>query len=172
MNWLDGNIAEDPLFVGAGDHPFMLQDLSPCVNTGIPDTTGLNLPEYDLAGNPRMFGGRIDMGAYENQNVIVGADEDLIPLITKLNQNFPNPFNPTTTISFSTKQNVKVELVIYNLKGQKVKSFDFAQDDSYGFYSVIWNGKDDNNQPVSSGIYFYRLYTGDYVKTKKMILMK
>jgi len=66
VNWLEGNINEYPLFVGTGDYPFSLQEFSPCVNAGIQDTTGLNLPEFDLAGNPRVYGGRIDMGAYEN----------------------------------------------------------------------------------------------------------
>jgi len=168
-----GNIDEDPLFAGTGDHPFMLQDLSPCVNTGTPDTTGLNLPEFDLAGNTRVFGGRIDMGAYENQNVVV-ANEDLIPLVTKLNQNYPNPFNPTTTISFQLSEDEdlsKVELLIYNLKGQKIKTLPFSPS-QFPSVSITWNGTDDNNKSVSSGIYFYKLKAGTYEKTKRMVLIK
>ena len=69
VHWLDGNIDGNPMFLGSGNHPFMLNDQSPCVNAGTPDTTGLNLPEYDLAGNPRIFGSGIDMGSYENQNI-------------------------------------------------------------------------------------------------------
>jgi len=174
VNWLVGNINENPLFVGAGDHPFMLQDLSPCVNAGIPDTTDLNLPEFDLAGNPRVYGGRIDMGAYENQNVVVNTDENLIPLITKLNHNYPNPFNPETKINYSLKEKSNVSLNIYNIKGQKVKQLvsTSAGQLSAGQHSVVWNGKDDNNKSVSSGIYFYKLKTGYFEKTKKMILIK
>jgi predicted outer membrane repeat protein len=174
VNWLEGHINEDPLFVGTGDHPFILQDLSLCVNAGIPDTTGLNLPEFDLAGNPRVYGGRIDMGAYENQNVIVNTDEELIPLVTKLNQNYPNPFNPTTTISFSLKENSKVTLNIYNIKGQKVKQLisNSAGQLSAGQHSAVWNGKDNNGKTVSSGIYFYKLKTRNYEKIKKMVLLK
>jgi len=171
VNWLEGNIDEDPLFVGTGDHPFMLQDLSPCVNAGISDTTGLNLPEFDLAGNPRVFGGRIDMGAYENQNVVVETDEILIPKITKLYQNFPNPFNPSTTIKYSLKEDSKVKLNIYNIKGQKIKQLVNDQL-AAGQHSVVWNGADNNNKSVSSGIYFYKLKTYNFEKTKKMILMK
>ena len=166
-----GCIEEDPLFVGVGDHPFMLQDLSPCVNSGIPDTTGLNLPEFDLAGNPRVFGGRIDMGAYENQNIFVNTDENLIPLITKLNQNYPNPFNPTTTINYSLRENSKVSLKIYNIKGQRVKQL-VSDQLSAGQHSVVWNGKDENNKSVCSGIYFYKLKTSDFEKTRKMILLR
>ena len=168
--WLEGNLDEDPLFMGTGVHPFMLQDLSPCVNTGDPDTTGLNLPEFDLAGNPRVYGGRIDMGAYENQNV-VGANEDLIHLVTKLNQNYPNPFNPTTTINYTLKENSMVSLNIYNIKGQKVKQL-VSDQVLAGQHSVIWNGKDDNGKLVSSGIYFYKLKTKNYEKTKRMVLIK
>ena len=178
--WLEGNIVEIPLFTGAGDHPFMLQDLSLCVNTGIPDTTGLNLPEFDLAGNPRVYGGRIDMGAYENQNVVVGSQEVFIPNITTLYQNYPNPFNPSTTISFNVTQTSSfVTLEIYNLKGQKVKDLspglchaEPVKVRGETKYSVIWNGKDDNNKPVSSGIYFYKLKTGNFEKTKRMVLLK
>ena len=170
LDWGNGNIDDDPLFVGTGDHPFMLQDLSPCVNVGISDTTGLNLPEFDLAGNSRVYGGRIDMGAYENQNV-VGVNEDLIPLVTKLNQNYPNPFNPTTTINYSLKENSKISLNIYNIKGQKVKQL-INDQVSVGQHSVVWNGTDDNYKSVSSGIYFYKLKSTNFEKTRKMILIK
>jgi len=171
INWLDGNIDEEPLFTGIGDYPFSLQDISPCVNAGIPDTTGFNLPELDLAGNPRVYGGRIDMGAYENQNV-VGANEDLIPLVTKLNQNYPNPFNPTTTIKFNLIESGEVKLIIYNIKGQKVKILMDCYT-SPGDFELIWDGKDDNNKPVGSGVYFYQLnINGNSEAINKMILMK
>jgi len=171
INWLEGNIVEDPLFTGTGLHPFSLQNSSLCINAGIPDITGLNLPEFDLAGNPRMYGGRIDMGAYENQNVAVSSEEIIIPNVTTLYQNFPNPFNPSTTINYSLKENSKVNLNIYNIKGQKVRQL-VSNQLTGGQHSVVWNGKDDNNKPVSSGIYFYKLKTDNFDKTRKMILMK
>ncbi len=177
VNWLEGNIDEDPLFVGTGDHPFMLQDLSLCVNAGIPDTTGLNLPEFDLAGNPRVYGGRIDMGAYENQNIVVSTDDNLIPLITKLNQNYPNPFNPsgagrspTTTFSFSIPNKSKVTLSIYNIKGQKVKTL-VNEEKERGIWKEVWNGKDDKNKIVSSGVYLYKLDVAGKTKAVKKCLM-
>ncbi|NQV19604.1 MAG: right-handed parallel beta-helix repeat-containing protein [Armatimonadetes bacterium] len=164
------NIDLNPLFLELGEHPYSITFNSPCINSGIPDTTGLNLPYLDLAGNPRVYGGRIDMGAYENQNV-VSANEDLIPLVTKLNQNYPNPFNPTTTISFSILDESNVEISIYNIKGQKVKKL-ISDQLSAGKHSVVWDGEDDNNQPVGSGIYFYKLRAGDFQKVRKMILLK
>jgi len=170
--WLEGNIDEDPFFVGTGDHPFMLQDLSPCVNSGIPDTTGLNLPEFDLAGNPRVYGGRIDMGTYENQNVVVSTNEALIPLVTKLNQNYPNPFNPTTTISFSIQEDSDVKLSIYNIKGQKKRSL-LNDQISAGEHSIVWNGENASGVQVSSGVYLYKLKVNDKTElVKKCLLLK
>lgn len=87
-------------------------------------------------------------------------------------QNYPNPFNPTTTISFSITQNSDfVNLEIYNVKGQKVKQLVSSQL-SAGQHSVEWNGKNENNKSVTSGIYYCRLKSGNSVNSKKMILMK
>ena len=98
------------------------------------------------------------------------ADDDLITATMKLIGNYPNPFNPSTTISFelNTENTEDTELVIYNLKGQKVKEFSNLRNET----SVTWNGVDDNNRFVASGIYFYKLKSGAFEQTKKMILMK
>ncbi|MDO9577753.1 MAG: T9SS type A sorting domain-containing protein [Candidatus Cloacimonadales bacterium] len=101
----------------------------------------------------------------------LGAGNQLAPAITFLN-NYPNPFNPTTKISFSTTENVEnAEIVIYNLKGQKVKQL-FSDQLSAGHHTVIWNGTDDTGKSVASGVYFYKMKAGKFVATKKMILMK
>jgi hypothetical protein len=172
VNWLEGNIDENPLFIGYGDYSYTLLDDSPCVNNGIQDTIGLNLPALDLAGNPRIFGSRIDMGAYENQNVFVDTDNYSIPIVTKLNQNYPNPFNPTTTIQFSLQNDSEVKLAIYNIKGQKIKlltSNKFIK----GSHSIIWNGDDDKGNSVSSGIYLYKMNVdGKDEATNKCLLLK
>ena len=73
-----GNIFEDPLFVDPTNFDLHLHENSPCINTGTPDTTGLNLPPYDLDGNPRIYGDRIDMGAYEWQGYAVDGWDQLI----------------------------------------------------------------------------------------------
>ncbi len=98
------------------------------------------------------------------------VEEDVVNAENSL-FNYPNPFNPTTTISFNiTTENA--ELIIYNLKGQKVRSFIIDQSTNSPIHQVTWNGTDSNDQPVSSGIYFYKLISGDHEQTKKMILMK
>ncbi len=102
---------------------------------------------------------------FESEIVIVQTPEFF------LYQNYPNPFNPSPTIKYSLKENSKVSLNIYNIKGQMVKQL-INNQLSAGQHIAIWNRKDDNNKPVSSEIYFYKLKTGDYEKTKKMILLK
>jgi len=83
--------------------------------------------------------------------------------------NYPNPFNSSTTISFFTADNAEdAEITIYNLKGQKVKQFSINDRRS----SIIWDGKDYNDNPVSSGIYFYKLKSGKFNEMRKMILIK
>lgn len=98
-------------------------------------------------------------------------DEHLIPVATTLDKNFPNPFNPTTTIRFATKNAGNVKINIYNLKGQLVRSL-LNETKEAGFHHVVWNGKDDRGQTVSSGIYLYRMDTNGYSATQKMMLMK
>ena len=86
--------------------------------------------------------------------------------------NYPNPFNPTTTISYNLIEDSNVKLSIYNLKGQRIKQLV----DDYllaGQHSMAWDGTDNTGKPVSSGIYLYKLKAGGrYTSTKKMILLK
>ncbi len=87
--------------------------------------------------------------------------------------NYPNPFNPSTTISFilSSEQNEHINLTVYNLKGEKVKTLPVSTSQSHTV-SVVWNGTDDNEQPVSSGVYYYRITSCSQKTSGKMILMK
>ncbi len=112
---------------------------------------------------------------YEVLNDTTGTsiNNDLITNDFKLT-NYPNPFNPTTIISFSltAKDAKNATLEIYNLKGQKIKTFSNLQITQFTNQQIIWNGKDDNNKKVSSGVYFYKMKAGNYLSTKKMILLK
>ena len=88
-------------------------------------------------------------------------------------ENYPNPFNPETTITFSltTELTENTELVIYNPKGQKVKTLVNDRFDA-GTHQVVWDGKDENGKSVTSGIYFYKMNAGKFTSMKKMILLK
>ena len=92
-------------------------------------------------------------------------------LVTKLKQNFPNPFNPTTTIAFSLAQPGRAQVSVYNMKGQMVKRL-VDRDFSSGIHSLVWDGRDDKGKSVPSGIYLYRMITPAYSETRKMMLMK
>ncbi len=101
------------------------------------------------------------------------ANHDNTQIIKKQNlyQNYPNPFNPITNIKFDLAENSLVKIQIFNVKGQKVKTIT-NMNYIKGTHKVTWNGKDDNQQEVSSGIYFYKLETNNSSQMKKMILMK
>jgi len=101
----------------------------------------------------------------------VGAD-NLIPSVTELKSNFPNPFNPETTISFGLKSDSQVLLQIYNNKGQLIKTL-VQKNISAGNHHIIWDGKDDKNNSVSSGIYLYKLnVNGKTEAVRKCLLLK
>lgn len=88
-----------------------------------------------------------------------------------LNQNYPNPFNPECEISYALPTDCHVTLTIYNVLGQRVKVLVDEYQNS-GNKTVSWDSKDDQGQEVTSGIYFYRIKAGDFVQSKKMVLMK
>ena len=110
---------------------------------------------------------RIDASA----NAVNNESIENIPQINILNQNYPNPFNPETLISFSMKKAGNVLIDIYNIKGQKVKTL-LNEYRGAGNHDLVWDGRNENNQRVASGIYLYRMRSGRFSSTKKMIMMK
>jgi flagellar hook assembly protein FlgD len=86
--------------------------------------------------------------------------------------NYPNPFNPSTIISFNVLSGTHdTEISIFNIKGQKIKTL-IKEKMTVDTHSVTWNGKDDSGRNVASGVYFYQLKNGSISDSKKMILMK
>ncbi|MBI9031929.1 T9SS type A sorting domain-containing protein [bacterium] len=102
---------------------------------------------------------------------IVSNEVNDIASVTSLLGNYPNPFNPETSISYNLKTADFVLLDVYNIKGQKVKTLVNEYKET-GNHNVVWNGTDDANNNVASGLYFYKMKSGKYTSTKKMILMK
>ena len=94
------------------------------------------------------------------------VEDNQVPTVFSLSQNYPNPFNPTTVIHYTVPKTSLVNLSVFNLLGQEVKTL-VNEEKSPGEYEVRFDG---SNLP--SGIYFYRLVAGDFVKTMKMLLMK
>jgi len=89
-----------------------------------------------------------------------------------LSQNYPNPFNPSTTIQFSLPTQTSVRLDIYNMLGQRVKTLVADEMLQAGNYDVVWNGTNDQNITVPSGMYIYRITAGNFVDSKRMMFLK
>ena len=94
-----------------------------------------------------------------------------IPRVYSVSPNYPNPFNPTTTIRYQLPAESKAELVIYDLLGSKVKTL-LSEKKNAGSYEVQWDGTNDVGVPVTSGVYVYRFTAGSYRLVRKMILVK
>jgi hypothetical protein len=108
------------------------------------------------------------------QNVIddpIGIDP--VAFSNTLDNAYPNPFNPTTTIKYTIATRGQVSLKVYNAAGQLVRTLvDEMQSPQATQFSKSWNGLNDHGQPVSSGVYFYKLSTTNFTQTKKMVLLK
>ncbi len=174
----------DPLFVQGDPEDASYYQLryseidgySPAVDSGtesfdfMPDW--YELSEYDLNGNPRISGERIDLGCFEYQFPTDNNDSEILNNEKLTSVNYPNPFNPETTIEFNNPLQGQVNINIYNLKGQLVKNL-LEDNLKQGLHKVIWQGRDSNDKQVASGVYFYKISSGNNQSvTKKIILMK
>lgn len=97
--------------------------------------------------------------------------DDGLPAATSLAPNYPNPFNPNTTIEYRVDAFGPVELAVFDLLGQKIRTLVGAEQ-APGRYAVRWDGRADSGRPVSSGVYLYRLATGDHQETRRLTLLK
>ena len=166
----DGEMYEDPLFVGGTPFDYHLTAGSPCIDAG--DTTVIFMLDPD--------GTLPDLGAlYYDQPTFVNPDaESDVPSAFSLYPASPNPFNPVTTIKYSLSQKAEVTLTIYNIMGRTMYTL-VQGNRSAGEYSIQWNGRNSRGEKLPSGVYFYRLEAraidkGDilFTDTEKMILMK
>jgi hypothetical protein len=201
INYATTNTDNEPLFRGGNDPAdplnYSLSALSPCINTGSPDITELNLPPYDLAGNWRVWEDRIDIGCYEyGSEPYVDIDDPELPSPPdEFHVSvYPNPLLNTSKsagvfIEFTLpkKPALQPKIGIYNIRGQKVKTLPLS--DSYNglvrkaglsgdvkqngeFYSTVWNGRDDNNKILASGTYIVRVSADNLTSTSKLTLLK
>jgi hypothetical protein len=183
--WQEGNIDTNLLFCNPASGNFHLLENSPCIDAGTAYYEWNGEIILDISPD-EYYGEAPDMGAFEWEGVEI---ENCILNIEDLElTNYPNPFNPSTTITFNLPENKtdKIELSIYNIKGQMVKVLtpssyhpsgaghrpELVEGRGDNQISVIWNGTDQNNKPVSSGIYFYKLKSGKLEKMKKMLMIK
>lgn len=168
------------------DGDFMLsRDQDPNTTFYVNDTDG-----YLVAFGDTIYpGNKVDMiqgiftfsfGSYKIEvrdaddfGVVVGVDLafEPLPLTYKLDQNFPNPFNPETRIYFEIPQQHDVKLVIYNMLGQKVRTL-INERFNAGYHIINWDGRDERGRICPSGVYIYRIKAGNFIASRKMIMLK
>ncbi|MCF8356725.1 MAG: C10 family peptidase [Melioribacteraceae bacterium] len=162
-------VLNDTTVFDPGDMELQLSYGSRSLNTTITDFK----VKHDILDEWESNEKYITQGLQNYYLISLTDTENNTPVVnrTTLSQNYPNPFNPTTTINYSIAEEGTVELTVYNIKGQKVVTL-VNEIKEAGQHSIVWNGKDNNNKTVSSGIYFYRLSTGKRNMKKKMLLLK
>ena len=147
VNWLDGNINALPLFCNPDSGVYTLAANSPCVGTG---ENGSNMGALGVGCGP-----------------ILNLDgKVLIPDKFALHQNYPNPFNPTTAIHYELSERSDVQITIFDLVGREVTAL-FSETQDAGYKSIQWDASN-----VSSGMYFYQIRAGEFVQTRKMVVLK
>ncbi len=169
----DNILQRKPMWTDADNGDYSLLYNSACIDAGIADTTGLSLPQTDYYGNPRLYKSNsekpaiIDMGVYEYQDQTTAVEKVVnTPQRYSLESNYPNPFNPTTTIRFILPSAEKVELSVYNITGEKVADL-INGNMSAGTHSVRFDGAN-----LASGVYLYKLHTKNFTEIKKMMLVR
>jgi hypothetical protein len=104
-------------------------------------------------------------------DTVVGVPDQAPPLPIALGQNYPNPFNPTTTVPFTTERDDYVTLHVYDSSGRLVRTLVDRRLQA-GPHREVWNGRDQDGNPVASGVYFYRLRSGGRSLTRKAVVLK
>jgi hypothetical protein len=161
------------MFIDSIKNPFALSEGSPCIDKGIPDTTGLNLPIMDKIDNYRIWDGnadgisRVDMGAYEYGSipVIDGIKELNVVGKTISFMNYPNPFTTSTTFTFRLEKSAQVSIRVFDIFGRLVAE-PVNEYHQIGEQKVLWN-----TEGLPSGLYFCRLKAGNQFITHKIVKM-
>ncbi len=142
---------------------------------GLPEAIGIDqivvFPDFNLGGRTQDNIIYFDNISFYSNSVGVDNRNETFPQGFALEQNFPNPFNPTTTLRFDLPEVSSITLTIYNMLGQKVRIFNM-NDTPAGYHSIKWDATNDIGQQVGAGVYLYQLQTKDFVKTRKMVLLK
>ena len=119
---------------------------------------------FDHAGNQSDFSDVVEAA-------LLSTKEDLVPAEFALHQNYPNPFNPTTQIKFDLAEGGMVTIKVYDVMGRQLRTL-VNSVKAAGYHSIRWDATNDLGEGVSAGMYIYMIQAGDFVSTKKMVLLK
>ena len=168
---IDGghNIDVDPLFISVVNRDAHLGLGSPAIDAG--DASAPNIPPTDLDGNPRIIGAGIDLGAYEfnDPTHIRGLEVPRTPRVTSV---YPNPFNPTVTVSFELDRRRDVRIAVYDVGGRLVRTLLRESGRDPGPHRVLWDATDDAGRRMASGVYFIEVQSNGWRDSRKVILIK
>ena len=112
-----------------------------------------------------------DRVVFVNRYEYLSTESEGIPTAFALHENYPNPFNPTTTLRFDLPEVSSITLTIYNMLGQRVRTFNM-QSTPAGYHTFTWDATNDYGEQVGAGVYLYQLRANQFVKTRKMVLLK
>jgi hypothetical protein len=176
-------IQEDPLFRIPGNSNYHLMAVecgdsldSPCIDAG----AGV---DYVLDCDYGLGTIRGDLGAYgerwDHPPTFIGNEDSdpvviPVPRVYSLSQNYPNPFNPSTTIRYDIPDvsgTIPVKINVYDIRGRLVRKL-VDQEKASGSYQAHWDGLNTRGEAASSGVYLYRLKAGEFISTKKMLLIQ
>jgi len=150
---------------------FDITDMAAPVEVGHYDGTATARNVFALDGMVYAAEKEGGLSVYSNDLVTSIAERTGMPADFALAQNYPNPFNPVTTIQYSLPTSGMVELAVYNVLGENIRTL-VAEAQNAGSYQIRWDGRDEAGHSVSGGLYLYRLNAADQVQTRKMILLK
>ena len=139
--------------------------------TGIGDYNGDGIDDFAFSAVHIQSGTVYIYAGFQDPTDVPYDYESTLPSGYELAQNYPNPFNPTTTISFALPVAGHTELLVYNVLGEKVKTL-IDRRLAAGSYTLEWDGTNATGDPVASGVYVYRLTSGEFVTSRKMVLVR
>ncbi len=168
----------DSLIPGTGNNSITPGSCSPQYAVYCEGVTDTIKAEMNFWGgsppDPAWFYGPVDYDPWLTSVGVEPTTKPSLPDHFSLSQNYPNPFNPTTIINYELRienSPIHTTLKIYNILGREVRTL-VDEPQAPGYYSVRWNGRDNAGKELASGVYFYRIKAGNFVKTKKMVLLR
>jgi len=158
--------SDDTLFISVTEYPCEdFNDYDECIEEGEMD---LFIGELEDIQDAYIHNTLVMLPTGDDVSL---ADVTVMPEKFTIHQNYPNPFNPVTTLRYDLPENGNVNITIYDMLGRQVKTL-INQNQDAGYRSVVWNATNNYGEPVSAGIYLYQIQAGEYMQTKKMVLLK